>query len=129
MSFIQGFRFGVVLQGNCRPYNSGLVQQNRRGAAWRDGDRPEGRRLEIGMASLEDVRQIVGEVLQLGDRTARLARDSALLGSLPEFDSMAVVSVLTALEERLGIVVEDDEITAETFETLGSLYDFVSSKL
>jgi len=83
----------------------------------------------MGMASLEDVRQIVGEVLQLGDRTARLARDSALLGSLPEFDSMAVVSVLTALEERLGIVVEDDEITAETFETLGSLYDFVSSKL
>lgn len=81
------------------------------------------------MVSLEDLREIVGEVLQLGDRTSRLTRDSALLGSLPEFDSMAVVSVLTALEERLGIVVEDDEITAETFETLGSLHDFISSKL
>jgi acyl carrier protein len=81
------------------------------------------------MGSFEDVRQIVGEVLQLGDRTGRLTRDSALLGSLPEFDSMAVVSVLTALEERFGIVVEDDEISAENFETLGSLYDFVSSKL
>jgi len=81
------------------------------------------------MVSLEDLREIVGEVLQLGDRTSRLTRDSALLGSLPEFDSMAVVSVLTALEERLGIVVEDDEITAETFETLGSLHDFINSKL
>lgn len=81
------------------------------------------------MVSLEDVREIVGEVLQLGDRTSRLTGDSALLGSLPEFDSMAVVSVLTALEERLGIVVDDDEITAETFETLGSLHDFINSKL
>ena len=81
------------------------------------------------MASFEDVRQVVGEVLQLGDRTGRLTRDSALLGGLPEFDSMAVVSVLTALEERFAIVVEDDEISAENFETLGSLYDFVSTKL
>lgn len=80
------------------------------------------------MVSLEEVRQIVGEVLQLGDRTAKLTRDSRLLGALPEFDSMAVVSVLTALEERLGIFLEDDEIGAETFETLGSLVDLVNSK-
>ncbi|MCU0766436.1 MAG: phosphopantetheine-binding protein [Gammaproteobacteria bacterium] len=80
------------------------------------------------MVSLEEVRQIVGEVLQLGDRTAKLTRDSRLLGALPEFDSMAVVSVLTALEERLGIFIEDDEIGAETFETLGSLVDLVNSK-
>lgn len=80
------------------------------------------------MVSLEDVRQIVGEVLQLGERTAKLGRDSRLLGALPEFDSMAVVSVLTALEERLGIFVEDDEISAETFETLGSLVALVNTK-
>ncbi len=81
------------------------------------------------MATFEQVRQIVGDVLQLGDRTASLRPDTALLGNIPEFDSMAVVSVITALEEQLGIQVEDDDITGETFETLGNLTDFVQSKL
>ena len=81
------------------------------------------------MASLEEIRQIVGDMLQLGDRTNALQADTALLGNLPEFDSMAVVSVITALEEQFGIIVEDDDISAETFETLGNLVDFVNTKL
>jgi len=81
------------------------------------------------MATFEQVRQIVGDVLQLGDRTASLRPETALLGNIPEFDSMAVVSVITALEEQLGIQVEDDDITGETFETLGNLTAFVQSKL
>ena len=48
---------------------------------------------------------------------------------LPEFDSMAVVSVITALEDQLGIFVEDDDITGETFETLGNLTAFIQTKL
>ncbi len=80
------------------------------------------------MATFEEVRQIVGDVLQLGDRTHALQPDSALLGNIPEFDSMAVVSVITALEDQLGIFVEDDDISGETFETLGSLTEFVQSK-
>ncbi len=81
------------------------------------------------MASLEEIRQIVGDILQLGDRTDSLESDTALLGNLPEFDSMAVVSVLTALEEQFGIDVDDDDISADTFETLGSLVEFVNEKL
>ena len=81
------------------------------------------------MATFEQVRQIIGDVLQLGDRTATLQPDTLLLGNIPEFDSMAVVSVITALEEQLGIFVEDDDITGETFETLRSLTDFVQSKI
>ncbi len=81
------------------------------------------------MATFEQVRQIVGDVLQLGDRAASLRPETALLGNIPEFDSMAVVSVITALEEQLGIQVEDDDITGETFETLGNLTAFVQSKL
>jgi acyl carrier protein len=81
------------------------------------------------MASVEDIRQVVGDVLQLGPRTAELTADTALLGNIPEFDSMAVVSVITMLEDQFGIVVEDDDISAETFETLGQLTDFVNSKL
>lgn len=77
---------------------------------------------------LEEIRSIVGDALQLGDRANTLERNTQLLGSLPELDSMAVVTVITALEEHYGFVVEDDEISAETFETFGSLVDFVAQK-
>ncbi len=81
------------------------------------------------MVTFEQVRQIVGDVLQLGERTTTLQPGTALLGNIPEFDSMAVVSVITALEDQLGIIVEDDDISAETFETLANLTAFVQSKL
>lgn len=80
------------------------------------------------MVSIDDIKQLVGEVLQIGDRVEQFDRSTSMLGSIPEFDSMAVVSVITALEERFDIIVEDDEIGAETFETLGNLYDFVVAK-
>lgn len=81
------------------------------------------------MASIEDLRQIVGGVLQLGARTNGLNEHTGLLGNIPEFDSMAVVTVLTTIEDHYGIVIDDDEISAEIFETLGSLLGFVNSKL
>lgn len=55
--------------------------------------------------------------------------DSPLLGSVAELDSMAVVSILTSLEEQFGIVVDDDEVDGRTFATVGSLTNFVQSKL
>ncbi len=78
------------------------------------------------MVAFEDVRRIVGDVLQLGERTEELSEDSLLLGSLPEFDSMAVVSIITAIEEQFDIIVDDDDISAETFESMGSLHAFVN---
>lgn len=54
--------------------------------------------------------------------------DTELLGSVPELDSMAVVGVLTAIEDEMGIEIADDEVSAETFATFGSLLDFVRSK-
>jgi acyl carrier protein len=56
-------------------------------------------------------------------------RDTPLLGAIPELDSMAVVTLITTLEEQLGLVVDDDDIDGATFATLGSLIDFVSDKL
>ena len=80
------------------------------------------------MTTFEQVRQILSDVLRLGDRAMGLSPDSALLGNIPEFDSMAVVGVISALEDEFGIQVEDDDITGETFETLGTLTAFVDSK-
>ena len=80
------------------------------------------------MSLHSQVKQIVADTLQVDD-TSEWDASTPLLGAIPEFDSMAVVSIITALEENLGIFVEDDEISAETFETLGSLSAFVDSKL
>ena len=78
---------------------------------------------------LESVRDSLMQTLQLGSDRLAARRDLQLLGSVPEFDSMAVLAVLTELEERFGIEFDDDEIDAEIFETLGSLSDFVEKKL
>lgn len=75
-----------------------------------------------------DVMKILGSVLQLADSGKKLDDKSPLLGSIPEFDSMAVVSIITALEDRFGFVVDDDEIDAAVFETVGSLVTFVERK-
>lgn len=75
------------------------------------------------------VKTILRDTLSLGARADQLTRDSALLGGLAEFDSLAVVSVVTMLEDELGITVSDDELSADVFATVGSLVDFVDSKL
>jgi acyl carrier protein len=81
------------------------------------------------MEVLEEVKEILGECLSLGDRTDQLTRQTRLLGGIPEFDSMAVVSVLTAIEERFGLAFDDDEITAEIFASVDSLCQFVEEKI
>lgn len=77
-------------------------------------------------------REVLGaldEVLSLGGRSASFTRETPLLGAIPELDSMAVVSIITAFEERLGIVIDDGDITGDAFATLGSLVDFVAGRL
>lgn len=81
------------------------------------------------MNTLTDVKSLLARSLQLGPRTEALTAQSPLLGALPELDSMAVVTILTALEEHFGFTVDDDEISAESFATLGSLVEFVEQKL
>ncbi len=80
------------------------------------------------MSVTEQVRRILAETLQLGDKASVIDDNTLLLGNLPELDSMAVVNLVTAIEDHFGIVIEDDEISAETFETFGSLRDFVAEK-
>lgn len=72
---------------------------------------------------------ILDQTLGLKGRGQSFTAETPLLGALPEFDSMAVVGVITALEERFDITVEDDEIEGETFTSVGSLVKFVEQKL
>ncbi len=81
------------------------------------------------MDTTKEIVHLLDDVLSLGGRTASFTRATPLLGAVPELDSMAVVSLITAIEERFGFVIEDDDIDGHTFETVGSLTDFVSGKL
>ena len=75
------------------------------------------------------VRAVLGDVLGIGpERTAQFRDDTPLFGALPELDSMAVAGVLTELEDRLGITIEDDEVDGEMLETFGALNAFALRK-
>ena len=75
------------------------------------------------------VRGVLGEVLGLSpERVAAFTDTTPLFGTLPELDSMAVAGVLTELEDRLGITIEDDEVDGELLETFGALTSFAARK-
>jgi acyl carrier protein len=76
-----------------------------------------------------EVVNVLQQTLNLKPSPRAMTADTALLGAIPELDSMAVVSVLTMLEDRFGFAVADDEIDGSTFATVGSLIAFVQRKL
>jgi len=78
---------------------------------------------------LDDVKGVVGSALQIRERMQGMDEGAPLLGAIPELDSIAVVNLITALEEHFGITVADDEIGAAAFESLGTLTRFVERKL
>lgn len=73
--------------------------------------------------------KLLDSSLGLGGRGLSFDDATPLLGAVPELDSMGVIAVLTALEDRLSLTVEDDEIDGSIFETFGSLRTFVEKKL
>ena len=78
----------------------------------------------------DKIRALLSDVLGIpADRVATFTDDTGLFGSLPELDSMAVAGLLTELEDRLGIIVNDDEVDGELLETFGNLVAFAERKL
>lgn len=87
----------------------------------------------MGLTDAEDVdatlRAVLVDVLGIAeDRVRGFDAGTPLFGALPEFDSMAVAGLLTELEERLGIFIEDHEVDADMLESYGSLLTFVRAK-
>lgn len=75
------------------------------------------------------LRAVLTDVLGLApERVAAFDEATPLFGALPEFDSMAVAGLLTELEERLGILIEDHEVDADMMETFGALLSFARAK-
>lgn len=75
------------------------------------------------------LRSVLTDVLGLArSRVDAFEANTEMFGSLPEFDSMAVAGVLTELEERLAIIIQDDEVDGELFENYGNLLTFAKAK-
>ncbi len=81
------------------------------------------------MQDVKEMVEILRSTLQLGRRADSFTADTALLGHVPEVDSMAVVAILTAIEDQYGISIDDDEMSADIFATVGTLSQFVSAKI
>ena len=81
------------------------------------------------VVTIDDVKAVLVATLGVEDRADTIEADTQLLGSLPELDSMAVLELVLELEQRFGIVVEGEDVTAEAFETLASVTAFVDAKL
>lgn len=76
-----------------------------------------------------EIKTILADTLSLGSRKGSLTASTPLLGNIAELDSMAVISVITAIQEHFGISIDDDEFSQEIFHTLGNLTKFVEQKL
>jgi acyl carrier protein len=74
---------------------------------------------------LDQVTEVVVQTLGIQDRAAALDASTPLFGSMPELDSLAVLELVTVLESRFSISIDDGDITGEVFETIGSLARFV----
>jgi acyl carrier protein len=82
--------------------------------------------MELNTATdLADVKAVLVETLDIEAQADDIHAATPLFGSLPELDSMAVVELMVALEERFDISFEDEGVTAEAFETLEALTAFV----
>ncbi len=81
------------------------------------------------MTTTDSIKIILRDVLQLGNQVNGFDGSTQLLGGIPEFDSMAVVSLITSIEEHFDLIFEDDDISAESFETLGHLVQLIEEKL
>ena len=84
--------------------------------------------MDLNTLDIDAVKAVVVETLGVEDRADALDADTPLLGSLPELDSMAVLELVLELEQRFAITIEGEDVTADVFETLGSLAAFVDSK-
>jgi len=80
------------------------------------------------MLSRDTLRTILSTQLGTAYPPSHFEDSTPLLGSIPELDSMAVVGILTAIEDAAGVVIPDDEISADVFETFGTLRAFVDSQ-
>ncbi len=83
----------------------------------------------MSLITQEKLLALLDHTLHLNGRALRFTAETPLLGSLPELDSMAVVTLVAALEEQFGLEIADDELDGTVFATVGNLFEFVRARV
>ena len=81
------------------------------------------------MVALQQVLDVLAESLDGAVEINQMSEEAPLLGAIPELDSMAIVGIITSIEDHFGITFDDDELDAEVFETVGTLRNQIIAKL
>jgi acyl carrier protein len=81
--------------------------------------------MNFSQDTLDRVTVVIVKTLGIQDRAHTLEASTELFGSLPELDSMAVVTLAVNLEREFDFEIDDEDFTGEVFETIGTLADFV----
>ena len=81
------------------------------------------------MLTIEQVLEVLAKSLPLPETTYEMGEQAPLLGAIPELDSMTITSIIAGLEESFDIVFDDEDLDAGAFQTVGTLYDLVASKI
>lgn len=81
------------------------------------------------MDSLRLAKDLIKSCLQQGDNVNEFTRDTQLMGAFPELNSLTIMTMITALEEELDCEIADEELSADIFETVGTLAQFIETKL
>lgn len=77
---------------------------------------------------IDTVKTVIGETLDIPERAAGWDAATPLLGEVPELDSLAVLELAGALEDRFGITIDDDNFSGELFATVGTVAEFVAAE-
>lgn len=80
------------------------------------------------MSAFELTKKLIRSCLQL-DQDEPLSRDTVLLGGFPEFNSLTIVTLTMGIEESLDCEIDDDELSSEIFETVGTVADFIATRM
>jgi acyl carrier protein len=84
--------------------------------------------MDTSPSTLDDVIVVIAQTLGIEDRAPSFVASTPLFGSVPELDSLAVLELTSALEERFDFVIDDDDFSGDIFETVGSLAAFVDER-
>jgi acyl carrier protein len=81
--------------------------------------------MNFSQDTLDRVKVVIVKTLGIQDRAHTLEASTELFGSVPELDSMAVVTLAVNLEREFDFEIEDEDFRGEVFETIGTLAEFV----
>lgn len=76
----------------------------------------------------EQIKCLIVVALELDVDPTEIPSDEALFGGDMDLDSMATLEIIAAIEETFSITVEDDELTAELFDSVEALAEYVATK-